>query len=171
MIISLPLLVRGENDDTALQTIRVKPRMRTLLALSLLIIILCIDGCGPRHSVQTFAQPASMRVTLLPVPDLALEKSEVIQVERESIPTVFKLLTPAKPIKGGVNKSVSPLLAKCDIHACDGSSYTVYVRWMGHNPLAVSLDDSTYYWGGTTVRIDGGIALLQVLKPDIGALK
>ena len=40
-------------------------------------------------------------------------------------------------------------VADVTAHHPDGSTTTLIVRWTGHNPAAVSIDDRNFYYGGS----------------------
>jgi hypothetical protein len=57
-----------------------------------------------------------------------------------------------------------PLVADVLVQHTDGASTKLFVRWTGHNPAAISLDDHNFYYGGTDEFPDGATKIIRLLN-------
>jgi hypothetical protein len=129
----------------------------------LLILISCQYGCHRREAVPVLAPIARITARLHAVPEFRIPGIEFVEVPENQLSTFANLITPSGPCMQEIKPRMHYLVADVVVEHTDGSKSNLMVRWTGHNPAAVSLDGSKYYYGGLDEFPDGATRIIQLL--------
>jgi len=140
---------------------------RIVFACAGLMILACaglmIAGCLWQPAVPTF--PATIRITaqLHSIREMRIESIDYIEVPLEHIPQVLKIVTPVTFIEDGIRPELNYHGADVYLHHQDSSVTKIEVRFTGHNPAAVTVDGSNYFYASVDGPVDGASALAVLL--------
>lgn len=127
-----------------------------------LVVLVCLGsvGCGERRdtsetNIPTF--PAESQVTRMTVV-IANDKNlgdfytgKKYQVKRKDIAGVLSYIAPKRKCELSdlrlVTSEVCPVLCTVVVVKSDGTTLEIKVASTGQNPLVVTMDGGTYYWG------------------------
>lgn len=132
-------------------------------ALAVIAIAVLSVGCTQNKPLPHLTPPVAMTAVLQPAPEWGVKSPKAIAVRREDLTAVFDLIKPTRAIHGSIDKSTHLLAAMITTTQQDGSHVTIYVRCIGKNPAAVSLDDKDYFWADDHNVPDGVIELIRIL--------
>lgn len=128
-----------------------------------LLVLVTQFGCPQRKPERIPILPPIVSITarVPAMPQFRVPAIEAVSVPDEQVSSFAKLITPTVPYQ--INTELDYLVAELFIQHVDSSESKLFVRWTGHNPAAVSLDDHTYYLGGIDEFPDGGTRILRLL--------
>jgi hypothetical protein len=135
--------------------------MRVLL---LLIPILCLGGCSREPAIPKLRPIAKISARVYAVPDLSFSAIDSVEVPEAQLSPFARLITPTKPCVQEIKREMHYHVADVFVQHTDGTTTTLHVRWTGHNPAAISLDDRHYYYGGTDDFPDGATRIVRLLN-------
>lgn len=136
--------------------------MRILLFLISLGI--CI-GCykKPIPPVPVLRPISKISATLHDVPNLGVAGIPSIDIPSSELSNFANLVTPQSPCKQKIDK-MDYHIADIFVQHTDGTSTKLMVRWTGHNPAAISLNDEFFFYGGMDEFPDGGTRIIRLLN-------
>jgi hypothetical protein len=136
-------------------------------SLTLTFLLLYISGCAEKKSepeaIPVLPPVSGIKAQFLDVPQFSLSSSEWIVVPDDQLDSFARLVVPAKPCLQQIDTKRSYHVVNVILEHKDGTSTTLIVRWTGHNPAAVSLDGSKYYYGGMDEFPDGATRIMRIL--------
>ena len=127
------------------------------------LILFAVSGCTPNQAVPKLQGVTQIRAHVPSVPQLAVDEIDAVSVPDSQLAQLSALVTPSEPCMQQIDKREHYLVAIVELFHSDGTKTTVYVRWTGHNPAAVSLDDEHFFYGGKPEAGDGAVKILQLL--------
>lgn len=93
-----------------------------------------------------------------------LDSETLIKVPPAEVAGFVKLVTPTFTPFDVYSDEMHYKVAEVYLEHEGGETTTVTVRWTGHNPPAVSVDDQNYFNGGDAVFPDGAINIVRLLN-------
>ena len=134
-----------------------------IVALSL--ILFCFNGCTMKkpEAVPVLLPIAGIKARLLDVPEFSLSRSALIEIPLDQLKVFARLVVPTAPCLQQIDPKLSYHVADVIIEHNDGTFSTLMVRWTGHNPAAISLDGSKYYYGELDEFPDGATRIMRLL--------
>ncbi len=120
-------------------------------------------GCFASKTIPTIEPVSRISARIYSVPELGISPVNNVDVPKDQMPSFLLLITPTKLCNNQIKKEMHYHVADVYIHHTDGTITTLCVRWMGHNPAAVSLDDRVYYWGCIDGFPDGAFRIIRLL--------
>jgi hypothetical protein len=130
----------------------------------LVISAVLLTGCYRQPPTPTLRPIAKITARVYAVPDLGFSAIDFVEVPQEHLPAFANLITPIEPCIQTIDPSMHYHVADVFIEHQDGSTTTLVVRWTGHNPAALSLDDRNYYYGGSDAFPDGATRIIRLLN-------
>jgi hypothetical protein len=133
----------------------------------LLISVASLSGCHrqPASSTPPTLRPiAKIAAKVYAVPELGFSAIDSVEVPQEHMAAFATLITPTESCVQAIDPSMHYHVADVFIQHRDGSSTTLVVRWTGHGPAAVSLDDCNYFYGGSDAFPDGATRIVRLLN-------
>lgn len=121
-------------------------------------------SCAFHKPIPKFDKIIKINATLFAVPELSIESIECIEIPFNKIEEFSKLITPNEHCNDTILHSFHFLVAKITLYFKNNTTADIYVRWTGHNPAALSLDDKKFYNGSIDVFPDGALGIVRVLK-------
>jgi hypothetical protein len=129
-----------------------------------LLMLTCLCGCSRQSATPALPPIVKISASVRAVPELGISAIESVEVPQESVPAFAKLITPVEPSKQTIRPDMHYHVADITAQHPDGSTTTLIVRWTGHNPAALSLDDRTFFYGGSDEFPDGATRLVRLLN-------
>jgi hypothetical protein len=127
------------------------------------LVFVLSGGCYASKTIPTFEPVSMISAKIYSVPELGITPVDIVEVPKDQIPSFLKLITPTKLYNNQIKKEMHYHVADVCLHHTDGKVTTLIVRWTGHNPAAISLDDRVYFWGGTDGFPDGAFRIIRFL--------
>ncbi|UUO09079.1 hypothetical protein M4951_12365 [Blastopirellula sp. J2-11] len=135
------------------------------MRLPVLLILLAVwAGCHSHASIPSLRPISKISAKVREVPELNFSAIDSVEVPEESIEEFAFLIRPVAPCTQTINPKFDYHVADVILQHPDGSTTTLLVRWTGHNPAGISLDDRNYYYGGTGKFPDGATRIVQLLN-------
>lgn len=128
------------------------------------LLLLCLSGCGRQPATPILRPIAKMSARVYSVPELGFSAINSVEVPQAQLPVFAELITPIEPSLQTINHKMHYRVADVFVQHTDGTSTTLIVRWTGHNPAAISLDDRSYYYGGIDEFPDGATRIVRLLN-------
>ena len=130
----------------------------------LLISAVCLSGCCQKKPGTPSLRPVvKISARVHAVPDLLIGAIDCVEVPEGEMSAFAKLITPTEPCGQAIDSTMHHHVADVFLQHKDGSTTTLIVRWTGHNPAAISLDDHSYYYGGSDDFPDGATRIVRLL--------
>jgi hypothetical protein len=128
------------------------------------VALMMVAGCVKREPAPPVLLPAkSITARLHSVPELGIQAIEHVEVPDEELSHFLRLVTPQQFVTVGVRPSTDYHVADVYLHHDDSKVTEITVRWMGHNPAAVTIDGSDYFFASTDDFPDGAIRIARLL--------
>ncbi len=132
------------------------------------ILIACIGlmvaGCQKQPATPTFPETTRITAQLYSVPDTGTKGIDHIEVPQEYIPQILKIVTPVTFEEGGLRPTSNYHVADVYLHHEDSKPTKIEVRSTGHNPAAVTVDCSNYFYASVDGPADGAWELALLLQ-------
>jgi len=134
--------------------------------LIFLISLLFLIGCyvKPIPPVPVLRPISKISATLHDVPKLGVAGIPSIEIPSSELSNFSNFITPQSQCKQTIKKNMHYHIADIFIQHTDGTSTKLFVRWTGHNPAAISLDDEFFFYGGMDEFPDGGTRIIRLLN-------
>lgn len=127
------------------------------------MLLVLSGGCSASKTIPTFGPISKISARIYSVPELGITPVNNVEVPNEQKSLFLILITPTKLCDTQIKKELNYHVADVYIHHNDGTMTTLIIRWTGHNPAAVSLDDRVYFWGGMDGFPDGAFRIIRFL--------
>jgi hypothetical protein len=131
-------------------------------SLMLMLSMATVGGCN-HPLIPTLRPIARISAKVLAVPDLGTSAIDHIDVPDAELTSFAKLITPTKPCVQNISTSTNYRIADVTVLHTDGTETVLIVRWTGANPAAISLDERTFYYGGSDAFPDGATRISRLL--------
>jgi len=128
------------------------------------MLLVLSGGCSSSKTIPTFGPISKISARIYAVPELGITPVNNVEVPNEQKSLFLILITPTKLCDTQIKKELNYHVADVYIHHNDGTMTTLIIRWTGHNPAAVSLDDCVYFWGGMDGFPDGALNIYRLLS-------
>lgn len=132
-------------------------------SVQVLFVMAIMSGCS-NPSMPSLRPISSISAQVRAVPELGIVSIDQVDVPTEHIATFAHLVTPTKLCAEEIRSSANYHVADVTIRHSDGTETTLIVRWTGANPAAISLDDRTFYYGGSDAFPDGATRIVRLLN-------
>ena len=129
----------------------------------LLISFVCLSGCNRQPATPILRPISKISARVYAVPELGLSAINSVDVPEAQVSIFARLITPTEPCVQAIRREMHFHVADVFVQHKDGSTTTLLVRWTGHNPAAISLDDRDYFYGGSDLFPDGATRILRLL--------
>ncbi|UUO05178.1 hypothetical protein M4951_17545 [Blastopirellula sp. J2-11] len=131
--------------------------------LFFLMVNVSAIGCGAPPSAPTF--PAIERVTaqVHSSREMSVPEIEKVEVPPEDTMEVLRMVLPVTFKKDGIRPHLNFHIADVYLHHKDSSVTKIEVRCTGHNPAAVTVDGSNYFYASIDGPADGARGLVDLL--------
>lgn len=130
--------------------------------LMLMLSMASVAGCG-QPSIPALRPIAKISATVLAVPDLGVSAIDYVDVPDAELTSFAKLITPTELCRQNIKDSMNYRIAEVTVLHSDGTETVLIVRWTGANPAAISIDDRTFYYGGSDAFRDGATRIVRLL--------
>ncbi len=132
--------------------------------LLLLVSVAGVSGCSRQPPTPKLPPIAKISAKVHAVPELGFSAIDHVEVPQEHISEFATLITPTTPCVQTIDRTMRYHVADVVVQHEDGSTTKLVVRWTGHNPAAISLDDSHYFYGGSDDFPDGATRIIRLLN-------
>jgi hypothetical protein len=128
------------------------------------IALVYLSGCQRMTSTPMLRPIAEISASVRAVPELGISAINFVEIPQPHLSAFAKLITPTRPCIQEIKREMHYHVADVFVQHTDGTTTTLIVRWTGHNPAAISLDDRNYYYGGTDEFPDGATKIIRLLN-------
>jgi hypothetical protein len=132
--------------------------------LMLLTSAVCLSGCYKHGTTPALRPITKISGKVYSVPELGISAIDSVEVPQEQVSAFAVLITPTKPCAQDIDPQMNYHVADVYVQHQDRRTTTLIVRWTGHNPAALSLDDCNYYYGGSDDFPDGARRIIRLLN-------
>jgi len=94
---------------------------------------------------------------------MGIEGIDHVEVPQEHIPQILKIVTPVTFVEGGIRPKLNYHVADVYLHHEDSKVTKIELRHTGHNPAAITVDGSTYFYASIDGPVDGARELVFLL--------
>jgi hypothetical protein len=129
-----------------------------------LISLVCFGGCHRDPAIPKLRPIANISARVYAVPELGISAINSVEVPEAQLSAFARLITPTEPCVQTIRREMHYHVADVFVQHIDGTTTKLLVRWTGHNPAAISLDDRNYYYGGTDEFPDGATRIVRLLN-------